>query len=71
MGKSVSGKSKGSGVGVSLACQRTGRTLGCLGHNERGRECYVGRVPISHSKDFDFKYDGKPLEVFMQESDVT
>lgn len=68
--KSVSGKSKGSVVGVSLACQETDRTLGCLGHKVRGGECYVGRVPIGYSTDFDFKCYGKPLEVFMQESDV-
>ena len=28
------------------------------------------RVPLGHSKDFDFKCDGKPLVVFMQGSDV-
>lgn len=35
----------------------SGRSLG-------GKESSVGRVPIGHSKDFDFiSGDGKPLEV--------
>lgn len=63
-------KSKGSGVEVRMAYQETNRTLGCLGHNEGGRECYAGRSPVGHSKDFDFKCDGESLEVLMQGSDM-
>lgn len=52
-------------------CQGTDGTLGCLGRSLGGKESSVGRVPIGHSKDFDFiSGDGKPLEVFMQPSDV-
>lgn len=51
-------KSKGPGVQVRMAYQGTNRTLGCLGIMKEG-ECYAGRVPVGHSKDFDVKYYGE------------